>query len=74
MKFASLNILATRGKVANYKNVIDDTVVVKDIKQKDETTLVVLEKKDSSKFFGYLKNVKSNYSKSIEKIEFNTVN
>lgn len=67
VKFPRLNILAKRGKVANYKSVYGNTVVVKEVMTKDDgTTLVVLEKKDGSKFFGYLKSVKANYAKSIE--------
>ena len=32
----------------------------------DCTIHVVLERKDGTKFFGYLKSVKANYNKSIE--------
>jgi len=67
VKFPRLNVLAKKGKVANYKSVYGNTVVVKEIMtSEDGSTHVILEKKDGSKFFGYLKSVKANYTKSIE--------
>lgn len=67
VKFPKLNILAKRGKVANYKSVYGDTVIVKEVMANEDGTIhVVLERKDGTKFFGYLKSVKANYNKSIE--------
>tara|TARA_R110000868_G_scaffold410962_3_gene701121 strand:+ start:12988 stop:13338 length:351 start_codon:yes stop_codon:yes gene_type:complete len=67
VKFPRLNILIKRGKVGNYKSVYGNKVVVDNIISKDNgTTYVILKKKDDSKFFGFLNNVKANYSKSLE--------
>ncbi|WP_411895593.1 hypothetical protein [Winogradskyella sp. A2] len=72
VKFPRLNILAKKGKVANYKSVYGNTVIVKEVMTKEDgSTFVLLQKKDGSKFFGYLKNVKANYNKSIEAGELN---
>ncbi len=66
IKFPKLNILSKRGKVANYKSVHGNTVVIDDIiTDKNNNTYVILKKKDGSKFFGYLSKVKANYDKSI---------
>ena len=66
VSFPRLNILAKRGKVANYKSVYNNKVVVKDVITKDNgDTYVILNKKDGSKFFGYLKTIEANYSKAI---------
>ncbi|WP_282043442.1 hypothetical protein [Winogradskyella flava] len=66
IKFPKLNILVKRGKVANYKSVHGNVVIIDDvITDKDNNTYVVLKKKDGSKFFGFLTKVKANYEKSI---------
>ena len=66
IKFPKLNTLAKRGKVANYKSVKGNVVVIDEIIEgKDGKTHVVLKKKDGTKFFGYLSKVKANYEKSI---------
>ncbi|MCK8479744.1 hypothetical protein [Psychroserpens algicola] len=65
--FPKANILIKRGKVANYNSVYGNAVVVSEIKTKDDgTTYVILKKKDGSKFFGYLSEVKANYKASLE--------
>lgn len=67
IKFPKLNILNKRGKVANYKSVHGDTVVIAEIMtDKDNNTYVVLKKKDGSKFFGLNSTVKANYAKALE--------
>ena len=72
--FPKLNFLAKRGKVANYKSVYGNHVVVKEVITKSNgNTYVVLEKKDNSKFFGYLKEVKANYTKSLNSGEISIV-
>ncbi|MGE5944481.1 MAG: hypothetical protein ACM31G_09100 [Flavobacteriales bacterium] len=75
ISFPKLNFIAKRGKVANYKSVHGNHVVVKEVITKSNgNTYVVLEKKDNSKFFGYLKNVKANYDKSLNAGEISIVN
>jgi hypothetical protein len=75
IKFPRLNILAKRGKVANYKSVIGSHVVIKEvIKTDDDTFKVVLKKKDGAAFFGYLKTVKANYNRAIDSKEFAPIN
>ncbi|MEO1030462.1 hypothetical protein [Winogradskyella sp.] len=67
VKFPKLNTLTKRGKVANYKSVKGNIVVIDEIIEgKDGSTDVVLKKKDGTKFFGYLTTVKANYAKSIK--------
>lgn len=64
--FPKLNFIAKRGKVANYKSVHGNEVVVKEVKQKSNgETYVVLEKADNTKFFGFLQKVEANYHKSL---------
>lgn len=64
--FPKLNIIAKRGKVANYKSVHGNEVVVKEvINEANGNTYVILEKKDNTKFFGFLNEVKANYEKSL---------
>ena len=66
VKFPKLNILAKRGKVANYKSVYNNHVIVDEVITKDDgSTYVILKKKDGSKFFGFLSKVKANYTKAI---------
>ncbi len=67
IKFPKLNILAKRGKVANYKSVYGNYVIIDEvITSNDGNTYIVLKKKDDSKFFGFLSKVKANYKKAIE--------
>jgi len=67
VKFPKLNILTKRGKVANYKSVSGNTVVIDEVITKDDgTTYVILKKKDGTKFFGYKRTVKANYTKAID--------
>ncbi|WP_412560551.1 hypothetical protein [Winogradskyella sp. MIT101101] len=73
IKFPKLNILSKRGKVANYKSVHGNTVVVDEvITDKNNNTYVILKKKDGSKFFGFVSEVKANYDKSIAAGEMTT--
>lgn len=66
ISFPKLNIIAKRGKVANYKSVHGNEVVVKEVITKNNgNTYVVLEKKDNTPFFGFLNEVKANYEKSL---------
>lgn len=66
IKFPKLNMLVKRGKLANYKSVHGNTVVIDEVvTDKKDNTYVVLKKKDGSKFFGFLSKVKANYEKSI---------
>lgn len=75
ISFPKLNFIAKRGKVANYKSVHGNHVVVKEVLTKSNgNTYVVLEKKDNSKFFGYLKEVKANYQKSLDAGEISVAN
>jgi hypothetical protein len=67
VKFPKLNILTKRGKIANYKSVYGNNVLVDEVITKDDgSTYVILKKKDGSKFFGYLAKIKANYTKAIE--------
>lgn len=67
IKFPKLNILNKRGKVANYKSVHGNTVVIEEIiTDKKNNTYVILKKKDGSKFFGLNSTVKANYAKALE--------
>ena len=74
VKFPRLNTLTKRGKLGNYKSVHGDLVIIDEVITKDnETTYVILKKKDGTKFFGYLAKVKANYSKSIHSGELSIV-
>lgn len=65
--FPKLNFIVKRGKIANYKSVYDNEVVVREILAKDNgNTYVILEKKDGDKFFGFLTKVKANYNLAID--------
>ncbi|WP_445731437.1 hypothetical protein [Mariniflexile sp.] len=65
--FPRLNFIVKRGGIANYKSVQGNHVVVKEvINDGDGTTRVVIERRDKSKFFGFLKDVEADYIKSIE--------
>lgn len=63
--FPKLNFIVKKGNLATYKPVHGTEVVVKDVENKNGNTYVILEKKDNSKFFGYVKQVKANYSGSL---------
>ncbi|WP_157206424.1 hypothetical protein [Mariniflexile maritimum] len=66
IKFPKLNTIAKRGHLANYKSVHGKRVVVKEIiKNNQGLTHVLLEKEDKTKFFGFQKQVKANYTKAI---------
>lgn len=74
VKFPKLNILVKRGKVANYKSVYGNTVVVDEVTTNDDgTKCVTLKKKDGSKFFGLKTKVKANYAKAIDAGELSLV-
>lgn len=65
--FPKLNFIAKRGKIANYKSVHGNQVVVKEvINAANGNTYVILEKQDNTRFFGYLSEVKANYEKSLK--------
>ena len=73
--FPKLNFIAKRGKVANYNSVHGNYVVVKEvINEPNGNTYVILEKKDNTKFFGFVKEVKANYEKSLNAGEISIVN
>ncbi|OYX24192.1 MAG: hypothetical protein B7Z06_09190 [Flavobacteriales bacterium 32-35-8] len=75
ISFPKLNMIAKRGKVANYKSVHGNQVVVKEVITKSNgNTYVVLEKKDNTQFFGFLKEVKANYTKSLNAGEISIAN
>tara|TARA_R110002049_G_scaffold1498_1_gene11602 strand:- start:28264 stop:28632 length:369 start_codon:yes stop_codon:yes gene_type:complete len=72
--FPKLNFIVKKGGLATYKNVFGKHVVIKDIINKDDgSTHVILENKDNSKFFRYLKHVKADYHKSLEAGEISKV-
>ena len=64
--FPKANILIKRGVVTAYKSVNNETVVIDKVETTDNgSTTVILKKKDGSKFFGFLNNVKADYAKAI---------
>lgn len=64
--FPKLNVIVKKGGLATYKPVHGNHVVIKEVEtNKDGNVNVVLEKKDGSKFFGFVKQVKADYNKSI---------
>ena len=64
--FPKLNVIVKKGGLANYKSVHGNHVVVTDVKIKnDGNVYVTLEKKDKTKFFGFVKQVNADYHKSI---------
>ncbi|MGB3607212.1 hypothetical protein [Psychroserpens sp.] len=66
VSFPQPNILIKRGKVANYNSVYGVEVVVSEVKLADEdNTYVMLTKKDGTKFFGYLSEVRANYHEAL---------
>lgn len=73
--FPKLNIIAKKGRVANYKSVHGNHVVVKEvITNSNGNTYVILEKKDNTQFFGFVKKVKANYTKSLNAGEISIAN
>ncbi|WP_147676221.1 hypothetical protein [Algibacter pacificus] len=74
VKFPKLNFLVKKGKLANYKNVKGNKVVVSHVETCDKGhTYVTLKKQDGSKFFGYLQSVKANYTKSLKSGELSAI-
>lgn len=66
VSFPQLNILVKRGKIASYKPVYGNEVVIDEVVNNDNNkTYVVLKKKDGSKFFDIISKVKANYVKAI---------
>lgn len=64
--FPKLNIISKRGGIGHYKSVLGNHVVVKEvITNENGTTSIVVERQDKTKFFGFLKQVEANYTKSI---------
>ena len=64
--FPRLNIISKRGGIGNYNSVNGNHVVIKEvINNENGTTNVVIERKDKSRFFGFLKQVEANYTESI---------
>ena len=66
ISFPQLNILVKRGKLASYKSVIGNEVVVEEVFAKKDKTYVVLKKKDGTKFFGLYIDVKANYQNAMD--------
>lgn len=67
ISFPQLNIIAKRGKIANYKSVYGNHVIIKDVIKKDNgDVLVILKKKNGGKFFNFLKHVEANYKKALD--------
>ena len=64
--FPKANILIKRGVVTNYKSVNNLTVIIDKVEtEANGSTTVILKKQDGSKFFGFLSNVKADYTKAI---------
>ena len=75
ISFPKLNTIVKRGGLTNYKTVHGQKVIIKKvIDNKNGSTTVVLESKDKTKFFGFLKSVKANYHKSLDSGELSKVN
>ena len=73
--FPKLNFIAKRGKIANYKSVIGNEVIVKEvISESNGNIYVVLVKEDGSKFFGFQTKVKANYKNAIDSGELSPAN
>ena len=71
--FPKLNFLVKKGKLATYKPIHGVKVVVKEVINKNDNVYVVLEKKDNTKFFDYQKQVKANYTNSINSGELSKI-
>lgn len=64
--FPRLNIIAKRGGIGNYNSVKGNHVIIKEvIKNENGTTNIIIERKNKSKFFGFLKQVEANYTEAI---------
>ena len=64
--FPRLNIIAKRGGIGNYNSVNGNHVIIKEvINNENGITHIVIERKDKSKFFGFLRQVEADYAKSI---------
>lgn len=64
--FPKLNVIVKKGGLATYKSVHGNHVVVTDVKTKNDGKVqVILEKKDSTKFFGIAKQVKADYNNAL---------
>ncbi|WP_372756528.1 hypothetical protein [Mariniflexile sp.] len=75
INFPQLNIVAKRGNLANYKSVHGNRVVIKEVMNNNNgNTTVLIENEDESKFFGIVKQVKANYTKSIASGEMSVAN
>ena len=73
IKFPKPNILIKRGTVDRYKSVYENAVLIDAVEMaKNGDTYVILKKKDGSKFFGYLSEVKANYNKALDAGEIAT--
>ncbi|WAC01235.1 hypothetical protein N7U66_14040 [Lacinutrix neustonica] len=67
VSFPQLNILVKRGKIASYKPVCRNEVVIDEVVTKNNgETYVVLKKKDGSKFFDFISKVEANYTKAVD--------
>ena len=74
ISFPKPNFIAKKGKIANYKSVFNNKVIVSRIEtKKNGDTYIILKKKDGKKFFGYLSKVKANYIKSLSSGELSLV-
>ena len=72
--FPRLNFIVKRGGIANYKSVYGKHVVIKEvIINEDGSKRIILENKDNSKFFGFLKQVEANYDQSLSSGEISKV-
>ena len=72
--FPKTNFLKKRGIISRYKSVYDAMVVVSEVQEKNGDTYVTLSKKDGTKFFNYLTEVKANYKNSIDSGELSLAN
>ncbi|OIQ22273.1 hypothetical protein [Lacinutrix sp. MedPE-SW] len=67
INFPRPNILVKRGAVASYNSVKDAIVTVTNVaKNKNGETIITVERKDGTKFFGFLKSAEINYEKALE--------
>ncbi|WP_027137476.1 hypothetical protein [Gaetbulibacter saemankumensis] len=74
VNFPKLNFIVKRGGLATYKTVHGNEVVIKEVNAENGKTTVVLEKKDGSKFFGYLTSVEADYEASLNSGELSVKN
>lgn len=67
ISFPQLNILVKRGKIASYKPVYGNEVVIDEVLTKGNgKTYVVLKKKDGSQFFDFISKVEASYAKALD--------